>query len=283
MLILALALLALTQAEPQGSGLTDAYLTNIRNGSADLWLAMDGQPSALTAQSGEGFLDIRVEGVACAGREIVPPSGRPVSRLVVSADPADGCSLRVHGQWADAQAFLGEAGVLVALDGVEVSPAGLVPVGPSAASGGSPASGEPAVGEDRSGEAGAQPGPATAPSPAGTPTGSGPGRPTALAGDGVCAGSASRLEDTPWDLNAMSAHADCLVREQRLADATTLYERVLAFEPGHYGAALGLARLRAAAGDREGAAELFQTAAEGARTDGEALAARQAAEELERR
>ena len=66
-------------------------------------------------------------------------------------------------------------------------------------------------------------------------------------------------------------------------DAATLYERVLAFEPGHYGAALGLARLRAAQGDTAAAAALFQTAADSARTDGEALAARSAADNLEDR
>lgn len=275
MLILALALLAQTPPEPERSGLADAYLANVRDGSADVWLALGGQPSGLSVTGSDGALDLTLEGHACAAREIMPPAGRPVSRIALSAQGADGCMIRLEGQWREAQAFLGEEGVLVALEGVSTASAGLQPVVSAAASGPAPGTAQASAGE----------GQAAGDAPAGSSAADrAAGRPTTLAdAGGACVQSASRLEDTPWDLNAMAMHADCLAGARRAGDAMTLYERVLAFEPGHYGAALGLARLRAAAGDRAAAAELFQTAAESARTDGEALAARTAAEELESR
>jgi tetratricopeptide (TPR) repeat protein len=273
MLMLALAFLALTQAEPDGSSLTDAYLANVRDGAADLWLALDGQPSALAATASEGALDLALEGFSCRTREILPPAGRPVRRLVLNGDGEGGCAIRLEGQWREADAFLGEGGVLVALDGIELAPAPLRPA-PAASTPTPVAVSAPSSDAARAPDA----------DMAAVAAGGEPARPTALAAGGAaCAQSASRLEDTPWDLNAMSAHGDCLAGSGSTDDAATLYERVLAFEPGHYGAALGLARLRAAAGDVAGAAELFQTAAESARTDGEALAARHAADGLERR
>lgn len=274
MLIMALSVLALTQAEPQQAGLADAWLVNATGGAADVWLALDGQPSALTVGRSEGVLELSLEGFACETREVLPPAGRPVSRLALNGEGESGCLIRVEGHWRDAQAFLGEGGVLVALEGVSIAGAMLQPVIGAAASEHSragPDAASLATNEQASREE------ILAPEVAAS-------RPTALAtGDGPCARSASRLEDTPWDLIAMSAHGDCLAGSGRTADAVTLYERVLAFEPGHYGAALGLARLRAAQGDMAAAAALFQTAADSARTDGEARAARSAAEELESR
>ena len=71
----------------------------------------------------------------------------------------------------------------------------------------------------------------------------------------------------------------CLFDAGQRRDAETLYERVgWRFEPGHFAAALGLAQIRADAGAVEEARALFETAAAAARTDGEALAARSAAE-----
>ncbi|MFC4724524.1 tetratricopeptide repeat protein [Glycocaulis abyssi] len=275
MLILVLTLLAQISPEPERSGLIDAYLTNVQAGSADVWLALDAQPSTLTATGSDGRLDVVLEGFACEAREILPPSGRPVTRLQTGPGADGGCTIRLEGEWREAQAFLGEGGVLVALDGVELSAAPLRPVASAGTTSRTPDQAGPAP----SGQA--QPAPDGARS-AGDTAPSSAARPTALAAGGeACAQSASRLEDTPWDLNAMSSHADCLAGSNSTADAITLYERVLAFEPGHYGAALGLARMRAAQGDTAAASALFQTAAESARTDGEALAARHAAEELQ--
>lgn len=275
MLILVLTLLAQTSPEPERPGLIDAYLTNVQAGSADIWLALDAQPLALAATGSDGRLDVMLDGFACEAREILPPAGRPVTRLQTGPGVDGGCTIRLEGEWREAQAFLGEGGVLVALDGVTLGAAPLRPV----ASAGTSRTPDPdgLAPSDQAQHAPDDAGPdrdTAATSPA---------RPTALAASGgeACAQSASRLEDTPWDLNAMSSHADCLAGSDSTADAITLYERVLAFEPGHYGAALGLARLRAAQGDTAAASALFQTAAESARTDGEALAARHAAEELQ--
>ncbi|WP_429912238.1 tetratricopeptide repeat protein [Glycocaulis sp.] len=274
MLILVLTLLAQISPEPERSGLVDAYLTNVQAGSADIWLALDAQPLALAATGSDGRLDVVLDGFACEAREILPPAGRPVTRLQTGPGADGGCTIRLEGEWGEAQAFLGEGGVLVALEGVVLGAAPLRPVA-SAGTSRTPDQAGPAP------SAQTQPAP-DATGPDGDTAPSSAARPTALAASGeACAQSASRLEDTPWDLNAMSSHADCLAGSDSTADAITLYERVLAFEPGHYGAALGLARLRAAQGDTAAASALFQTAAESARTDGEALAARHAAEELQ--
>ncbi|MGP1274858.1 MAG: tetratricopeptide repeat protein [Caulobacterales bacterium] len=278
MMIAALSLALALQAAPAPHGLTDAALVNVRDGQGDLWLALDGQPSALTVASGEGTLDITLVAVACAPRDIQPPEGRAVRRLAVMPGEDGSCTVRLEGQWASANAFLGEGGVMVALDGIELAggAAGtsLRPVGAAPASAGpSPVADAPASGNTDT---------ASTSTVAAATNDTAQARPTTLApsAGGACDDSASRLEDTPWDLNVMSAHADCLAGSGSTTDAITLYERVLAFEPGHYGAALGLARIRAAQGDTAAAAELFRTAAQAARTDGEALAARQAADGL---
>ena len=215
-------------------------------------------------------------GQPTSGSRLTSSQGQstPVTRLRMDGNQDGACILGLEGHWSDAQAFLGEGGVLIALEGVTMAAIALNPV---LSAGGSPvAANADTPSPDRS-AGDSQPVRQANASPADA-------RPTALTATGsVCADSASRLEDTPWDLNAMSAHADCLAGSGATTDAATLYERVLAFEPGHYGAALGLARLRAAQGDTAAAAELFQTAADSARTDGEALAARSAADNLEDR
>ena len=95
--------------------------------------------------------------------------------------------------------------------------------------------------------------------------------------ESVCPDSATRLADAPWDLNLLSTHADCLVSMGDSEGAVALYQRVLAFDPRHFQAALGLARILSDQGDHQAAAELFDTAASVARTDGQAVQARMAA------
>ncbi|MEQ8434772.1 MAG: tetratricopeptide repeat protein [Oceanicaulis sp.] len=94
---------------------------------------------------------------------------------------------------------------------------------------------------------------------------------------GPCDAQASALADAPWDLDRLTDQADCLVEAGETRNATGLYERVLAFQPEHFRAALGLARLRQQSGRYADAARLFETAAGSAMTDGEALAASAAA------
>jgi tetratricopeptide (TPR) repeat protein len=94
---------------------------------------------------------------------------------------------------------------------------------------------------------------------------------------GPCDAQASALADAPWDLDRLTDQADCLVEAGEPRNAAGLYERVLAFQPEHFRAALGLARLRQQSGRHADAARLYETAAGSAMTDGEALAASAAA------
>jgi hypothetical protein len=98
---------------------------------------------------------------------------------------------------------------------------------------------------------------------------------------GPCDATAATVASSPWDLDALTVHAGCLVEIGEINNGAGLYERVLAFEPSHFQAALGLARIRERQGRRNEAARLFETAANSALTDGQALAARQAARRLQ--
>ena len=100
---------------------------------------------------------------------------------------------------------------------------------------------------------------------------------------GLCPQTASRLADAPWDLSLLASHADCLAAAGETTNAIGLYERVLAFEPRHFQAAIGLARLRAETGDHAAAAMLYETAAGSARTDGQAVQARISARQARER
>lgn len=97
---------------------------------------------------------------------------------------------------------------------------------------------------------------------------------------GPCDPTAAAIASSPWDLDALADHAACLIGIGEFENGAGLYERVLAFDPGHFPAALGLARLRERQGRREDAARLFETAANAARTDGQGLSARAAARRL---
>ena len=90
-----------------------------------------------------------------------------------------------------------------------------------------------------------------------------------------CLETAFALRESPWDLAAMTLHADCLVAAEDRDGAAPLYERVLAFDPTHFRAAM---RIRGSQGRGAEAARLFERAASAALTDGEALAARASAE-----
>lgn len=97
----------------------------------------------------------------------------------------------------------------------------------------------------------------------------------------ACQDTSVALEESPWDLDTMSGHAACLQEAGASGDAATLYQQVLAFEPSHYQAALGLAEIKLSEGDLAEARRLFLEAARAARTDGEALSARARADALD--
>ncbi|MBC38125.1 MAG: hypothetical protein CMH91_03550 [Oceanicaulis sp.] len=281
-------------------------------GRTQLWLSFDEQPQAVQVRPGEGLV-LHVDGVSSEGSRRIEPAVRgPVSALALSRAP-NGVSISVSGAFSGGEAEVRQGGVLVTLLNVTgvSAPITRTPPRTHATEQARPAESaphtEPAQGASSQASAAsadhggsghassaapstheADPGEAA---PAGnTPVQShatsahepASGQPMQLGGDvvideSVCPDSATRLADAPWDLNLLSTHADCLVSMGDSEGAVALYQRVLAFDPRHFQAALGLARILSDQGDHQAAAELFDTAASAARTDGQAVQARMAA------
>ena len=298
----ALAALSCTAAQAE---LRDVSLLQ-SEGRTQLWLAFDTQPQSVEIQPGSGLV-LHVDGVSLdRSRHIEPAVRGPVSALALSRAP-NGVSISMSGAFAGGEAEVREGGVLVTLTGVTGQSAPIrrspprAPVSeqgaassptassasqpaasssssmPSPASGHSEQHGADSAHETSSGPQDLASAPASAGSAAGTQA-----QMRELGGDlvideSVCPDSAARLVDAPWDLNLLSTHADCLVSVGDSEGAVALYQRVLAFDPRHFQAALGLARILSDQGDHQAAAELFETAAGAARTDGQAVQARMAA------
>ena len=304
----ALAALSCTAAHAE---LRDVSLLQ-SEGRTQLWLAFDSQPQSVEIQPGSGLV-LHVDGVSLdRSRHIEPAVRGPVSALALSRAP-NGVSISMSGAFAGGEAEVREGGVLVTLSGVTGQSAPIrrspprAPVseqgamsGPTASPASEPAASsssstpssasEPSEQHSAGGADAASSEPqdlAPAPSPAPAPASAGSAAGTQaqmreLGGDlvideSVCPDSAARLADAPWDLNLLSTHADCLVSVGDSESAVSLYQRVLAFDPRHFQAALGLARILSDQGDHQAAAELFETAASAARTDGQAVQARMAA------
>lgn len=302
----ALAALSCTAAHAE---LRDVSLLQ-SEGRTQLWLAFDSQPQSVEIQPGSGPV-LHVDGVSLdRSRHIEPAVRGPVSALALSRAP-NGVSISMSGAFAGGEAEVREGGVLVTLTGVTGQSAPIrrspphAPVseqGAASSPTASPAS-EPATSSSSSISTSAPPsasgsseqhsaggadaassGPqdlTSAPASAGSAAGT-QAQMRELGGDlvideSVCPDSAARLADAPWDLNLLSTHADCLVSVGDSESAVSLYQRVLAFDPRHFQAALGLARILSDQGDHRAAAELFETAASAARTDGQAVQARMAA------
>ncbi|TRO95393.1 tetratricopeptide repeat protein [Glycocaulis profundi] len=285
---------AVLAAAPAANGeLIDARLLPGGEGTR-IWLAFDSQPSSAEASLDGPIAVLTISGVSASAR-VVTPSGGPVGRLALIPG-GEAMQARLEGAWTAASAEVREGGVLVTLQGapsVDMAPA---PPAVARAEPDGPASGltsaaalrasmresreaaEAAPAPEPSGASSAEP--AAEPEPAPEPVrqaeaATAPSRP----GD-PCADSGAAMEASPWDLEALSGHGACLTGEGRTREAQNLYERVLAFEPEHFEAALGLARVRAMQGDRAGAAALFELAEAAAHTDGQALSVRAAAREL---
>jgi len=96
----------------------------------------------------------------------------------------------------------------------------------------------------------------------------------------ACLDAASAVETDPWDIDALTRHAECLLDEGQADEAVVLLERVIAFEPGRFDAVIALAEAHAARGDPDSARALYEQAASVAVTDGQAVAARARAREL---
>lgn len=266
-----------------------------------VWIALDGAPSGLAADSAPGRLSLVLQGFSLAeARRIVPMNGGPLTGVTLS-EAHDGALLVLEGRFQSARAALREGGIWIALDGAlshsasaDPRPARAETVAASAPSGFDSAPAPEHA--DTAGDARASVAEPVSPASGAAATAAGP----ESAGDGAdeggsdprndpasasaasdasdmtsgrCDATAGRVQDSPWDLDILTAHADCLVGMGQRDNGAGLYERVLAFEPTHYRAALGLARIREAQGRGDEAAELYDRAARAALTDGEALAA----------
>lgn len=277
-------------------------------GERQVWIAVDGAPNRLDVEAAPGRLVLTLaEFQPRNTRDIRAWADGPVESLTVTTDGR----LVLTGAFGVADAQLREGGVLVRFDerwdamadaGRGEAPQTFTIEAPqpqeeappqtsmraasveaagadaSAADGTADRAMNRAMGPERSG--------------AGTPASQeleSPGMaeqdPMAIvqagaAEQGPCDETAAVIASSPWDLDALARHAACLAEIGERDNAAGLYERVLAFEPGHFQAALGLAQLREAQGRRVEAARLFEAAAGSARTDGQALAARQSAARL---
>lgn len=89
-----------------------------------------------------------------------------------------------------------------------------------------------------------------------------------------CASQADTVAMSPWDLDALTALAQCHVDDNRPSEARPHLERVLAFEPGRFDAAILLAEVAEGEGAIDEARALYDQAAGSARSDGQAAAAR---------
>ena len=307
------ALAALTCSAAQAE-LRDVALLQ-EAGRTQLWLSFDEQPQAVEVRPGEGLV-LHVDGVTAQGSRRIEPAVRgPVSALAVSRAP-NGVSISVSGAFSGGEAEVRQGGVLVTLLNVtgvsapitrtpprthateqarpaqttshaEPDPSASPSHATAAPSGHETSDHDPSASAASSHAAPDHAAPAqteTAPQSSHPTSAHEPatGEPLQLGGDivideSVCPDSAARLADAPWDLNLLSTHADCLVSMGDSEGAVALYQRVLAFDPRHFQAALGLARILSDQGDHQAAAELFDTAASAARTDGQAVQARMAA------
>lgn len=307
-LLLSAALLGATA--PAQAQLRDVLLIE-REGGVHLWLAFDRQPATAFIEGGTLY----VTGVDGEAARLITPAGpAPFAALHLAPEP-DGVRLTLDGAAMDA-AEMRAGGVWLALDAQGWAPPRVAHVAAASARPAprpAPAPARAAAAEETTAPApvsgsgsdatnGDAPLPAQtpasspAPSPMATPaaparlqtpepaatttaTATTPAQ-RAAAVNPACAGVGQELEDAPWDLDLIAAQGSCLAQAGDGADAAVQFERVLAFEPEHARAALGLARLKEAAGDRAGAADLYDIAARGAQTDGEALEGMAAARRL---
>lgn len=271
----------------------------VDEGGPHVWIALDAMPESLSAQAEPGRLTLLLEGFSPERSRAIRPAGESALSAISLSPHADGARLIIEGRFQTAHAALRQGGVWIALDNTLGDAA--QPLDPGAAA----QSGEPAMEPER--DSPAQPGNATSVRPGAegdsvepetsasqgsaddiaapaAPTGGDAGD-AAQAGppetrvemSGPCDATAAAVQASPWDLDALTRHADCLVEIEARANAAGLYERVLAFEPTHYRAAIGLARIREYQGRSQDAAALYERAANAAMTDGEALDARAAA------
>lgn len=274
-----------------------------------IWLAFDGQPTMLRREITDAGLDLVIEGVSVASHTITPRDRELVTALQVEPTPT-GARIRLqgHGAWAAAEAELRQGGVLVRvhLDGnappvtrtassyPAADPAWTPTPVPAQTAGAAPASAPvheaaatsmptPAVHAAAEPETHA-PAVSSPDSPARASNVSARAATMAAASLPVdvsaCATAAAAVLANPWDDAGLMRHAGCLARAGDAAQASRIYEQMLAFEPNDVTALMALADLRLQQGDRAAARTLYLRAVEHATSDSAALRARSQAEAL---
>lgn len=280
-------------AAPASAELVDARVLQ-QDGQGTLWLAFDTQPDGLDMERSLNTQRLVVTGVSSADRriEIAVPSA--ISGIELTPTGEDSVEILLSGIFETVQAEIRQGGIAILYQGDPVSgpvvtrrsaqprPAEPGPAGSQAA--------EPQAGRsDEPASVSANPA-AAVPAPRESQAGDTTGQPRPGPADltqsdqpetVICGETEAVVADSPWDLDALASHADCLAEAGLTAQAVGLYERVLAFEPGHFAAAMGLGQIRRSNGSTEAARQLFLDAADNARTDSEALQARSAARRLE--
>lgn len=286
-----------------------AELTDLRARTTGLdgqiWIGFDSQPSSLILEETAQGVRLVVEGVDVRSR-VVSPAHTDLVRAV-TLTPQAGLAhidLDASRDWAGVSAELRQGGVLVSVqlgttglpaDGGDVAQVRLEhtaathPAQDAASpmedgaqittASASRQSTEPAT-ETRPVVADAVP----APVPAPPPPSSGAVAPTpqpSVSSEDECERLARAVADDPWNERLLVPHAACLADQGQTREATGIYRQILAFEPENYAAAVALADLEEAAGNRDAALRLYQQAASHARSDAQAAAALQRARALE--
>ena len=250
-----------------------------------LGVSFDQEPLAITVTPDETGARLLVEGVTAPGIMLLPLRNDVVSQIEVT--PIEGgviVQLWALQNWSDITARIdGRSGLVrITTDGAPIMAQAVIPVSePNAALEvaeipvSSPPPPMPDIAPEVEMDTPAVSVPTAAdiaepadiePSPTTGPTGS-----TEATG---CTVQADTVAASPWDLDALTALAQCHVDEDRPSEARPHLERVLAFEPARFDAAILLAEVAEGEGATDEARALYDQAAASARSDGQAAAAR---------
>ena len=288
-----------------------AELTDLRARTTGLdgqiWIGFDTQPSSLILEETAHGVRLVVEGVDVRSR-VVSPAHTDLVRAVTLTPQAGLAQIDLDASrdWAGVSAELRQGGVLVS---IQLGTTGLPADGGDAAQvrlehtaathpaqdAASPVEGGAQIMTGSASRQGTEPAtetrpvvaaavPAPAPSPTPPSPSSGAAAPTpqpSVSAEDECERLARAVADDPWNERLLVPHAACLADQGQTREATGIYRQILAFEPENYAAAVALADLEEAAGNRDAALRLYQQAASHARSDAQAAAAQQRARALE--
>lgn len=276
----------------------EAELTDLRARTTGLdgqiWIGFDTQPSSLALEDTPRGVRLVIEGVDVRSRTISPAHTDLVRAVSLTAQTGQALvDLEASRDWADVRAELRQGGVLVSVQlGIDGLPAGAdtrtetsgnvtaqTPGVPSAVMDPEPVSSPPA--DAPAERASMQPSQSTGPALRDVPSAPAPAVPAPVSTEDECERLARAVADDQWNERLLVPHAACLAEQGQTREATGIYRQILAFEPENYAAAVALADLEEAAGNRDAALRLYQQAASHARSDAQAAAALQRARALE--